>query len=124
MQMSVLITDYLPKKPKWLQYAINDLAKFGDLNEEQIDQLTKNCLKEVDGKLPNIALDEKIFAIKPNELNETHHEIQLCSISNIQGVNQLTPRSPLEFDGSDITIIYGENGSGKSSYIRLLKTYM
>ncbi len=45
----------------------------------------------------------------------------MCSISDVEGVNALAPKKPLEFGNGNITIVYGNNGSGKSGYVRLLK---
>lgn len=36
-------------------------------------------------------------------------------------MNALAPKKPLDFGRSNITIVYGNNGSGKSGYVRLLK---
>lgn len=47
--------------------------------------------------------------------------IILKSISEVQGVGALSPTRPLEF-GNNLTIVYGENGCGKSSYVRILKS--
>ncbi|KGF08835.1 hypothetical protein HMPREF1627_00585, partial [Actinomyces sp. S6-Spd3] len=43
------------------------------------------------------------------------------SISGIKGVNALAPKNPLEFGSSNLTVVYGNNGSGKSGYVRILK---
>lgn len=45
----------------------------------------------------------------------------LKSISNVQGIGALAPTRSLEF-GNNLTIVYGENGCGKSSYVRILKS--
>lgn len=37
------------------------------------------------------------------------------------GVNKLAPTKPLNFGDSNIAVVYGDNGSGKSGYVRLLK---
>ena len=50
----------------------------------------------------------------------TRTVIGLLSISNIKGVGALAPCSALIF-GNGLTVVYGENGCGKSSYVRILK---
>lgn len=50
----------------------------------------------------------------------TGEKIQLISISHIQGVNQLASNQTLTFS-PNLTVIYGENGSGKTGYSRILK---
>lgn len=45
--------------------------------------------------------------------------LRLLSLESIQGVNRLLPNQKLHF-GSALTVIYGDNGSGKSGYARIL----
>lgn len=52
--------------------------------------------------------------------NGSNCPVMLKSISEVQGVGALSPTRPLEF-GNNLTIVYGENGCGKSSYVRILK---
>jgi len=46
---------------------------------------------------------------------------RLLSIKNLKNVNRLAPGQKLEFDPSGLTVIYGDNGTGKSGYSRVLK---
>lgn len=46
--------------------------------------------------------------------------LRLDAIHNVKGISALGPKKPLNF-GSSLSIVYGQNGSGKSSYVRLLK---
>lgn len=39
----------------------------------------------------------------------------------MKGIENLAPRLPLDFGTGNLTVIYGHNGSGKSSYTRVLK---
>lgn len=47
--------------------------------------------------------------------------LKLLSMSEIEGVNKLAPGQLLDFS-NNITVIYGENATGKSGYSRILKT--
>ena len=47
--------------------------------------------------------------------------LQLLSMSEIEGVNKLAPGQLLDFS-NNITVIYGANATGKSGYSRILKT--
>jgi len=51
----------------------------------------------------------------------TSKQIELESLSDITGVNRLAKNQTINF-AKDITIIYGENGTGKTGYSRILKT--
>ena len=48
-------------------------------------------------------------------------QVRLVSIEHTEHVNALVSDKPLTFDPTGFTIIYGDNGSGKSGYARLLK---
>jgi hypothetical protein len=59
-------------------------------------------------------------SIKPTYI-PTEKLIELESLSEITGVNRLANNQTLKF-AKNITIIYGENGTGKTGYSRILKT--
>lgn len=59
----------------------------------------------------------------PEELSFSDEDVGtvvLKSISSVQGVGALAPEAALSF-GSGLTVVYGENGCGKSSYVRIPK---
>jgi energy-coupling factor transporter ATP-binding protein EcfA2 len=47
--------------------------------------------------------------------------LRLKSIGEIVGIDRLAPKQPLEFPRGNLAVIYGNNGSGKSGYARILK---
>jgi hypothetical protein len=47
--------------------------------------------------------------------------VSLVSIADADGVNNLAPGQTLAFEQQGLTIIYGDNGAGKSGYARVLK---
>lgn len=52
----------------------------------------------------------------------TAEPVRLCNIHNVQNINAISSESNLPFSHKGITLIYGENGSGKSGYTRVLKS--
>ncbi len=48
-------------------------------------------------------------------------ELRLISISDVQGIENMSPKAPLEFGSGNLVVVYGHNGSGKSGYTRILK---
>lgn len=111
------VAEWLMSRPKWLQVAAKRLLKSGDLNDVVISDLAVLCQQEANNEFPDI--DCSI----PSGALETHdsEEIRLCSISEVVGVNKLAPRKPLDFGNSNVAVVYGHNGSGKSGYVRLMK---
>lgn len=45
----------------------------------------------------------------------------IVSIDSVNDIEQLSPRNPLVFAENGITVVYGNNGTGKSGYTRILK---
>ena len=43
------------------------------------------------------------------------------SIGNIVGIENLSPKKPLTFNNDNLVVVYGHNGSGKSSYSKIIK---
>ncbi len=82
-------------------------------DRQTIFQYFLQSIKLVTG-LPAIKVTKPTY--KP-----TDKEVQLISLSNVYGVNRLAKNQNLTF-GKNITIVYGENGTGKTGYGRILKS--
>jgi energy-coupling factor transporter ATP-binding protein EcfA2 len=115
MQLST--NEWFSHRHKWLQVAAKRLIEAGTLNDEAISELAILCQQEANDEFPDID-----YSIPANAF-DTHdsEEIRLCSISEVAGINKLAPRTPLDFGKSNVVVVYGHNGSGKSGYVRLLK---
>ena len=111
------LSDWFQQRPKWLQVATKRLLEVGDLNDVAISEMAVLCRQENDNEFPNIDCSIPAGAFDAHD----SEEIRLYSISEVAGVNKLAPRTPLNFGESSIAVVYGQNGSGKSGYIRLLK---
>ena len=48
--------------------------------------------------------------------------VRLKAVRNIKNVNRLAPDAGLNFKPDGLTVIYGPNGSGKTGYIRILRS--
>jgi ABC-type cobalamin/Fe3+-siderophores transport system ATPase subunit len=47
--------------------------------------------------------------------------VSLSAIKDVRAVNNLAPEQTLSFAPNGVTIVYGDNGAGKSGYARILK---
>ena len=56
----------------------------------------------------------------PTPANDSMH-VELYAIKNLQHVNAIASNQRLSFEPTGLNIIYGDNGSGKSGYSRVLK---
>jgi|LakMenE18May11ns_1017448.scaffolds.fasta_scaffold9937042_4 hypothetical protein len=57
---------------------------------------------------------------KPN-YTPTNQEVKLVSLSDVLGVNRLAKNQTINFS-PNLTVVFGENGTGKTGYGRILKT--
>ena len=115
--VSASLTKWFSERPQWLQIAAARLHQQSELTGKDVSELATLCQQEADGKLPKVTGSFPSSAFTQG----VAVTLRLCSISNVEGVNALAPKKPLEFGKGNITIVYGNNGSGKSGYVRLLK---
>lgn len=111
------LNNWFSERPQWLQIAANWLLQQSEITDKYVSELATLCQQEVEGKLPKTTCSFPATAFSPGAAGS----LRLCSISDVEGVNALAPKKPLEFGKGNITIVYGNNGSGKSGYVRLLK---
>ena len=115
--VSASLTRWFSERPRWLQIAATRLLQQSELTDKDVSEFASLCQLEADGKLPKTTCSFPANAFSQGAAGT----LRLCSISDVEGVNALAPKKPLEFGKDNITIVYGNNGSGKSGYVRLLK---
>lgn len=115
------IIDWAENKPVFWQVAIDRLIRNNELTENDISELKEIC--KVDYGLSEFTFDEVDFDDLRNFANNStsSDNVILSKISNVDNVNALSKASELEFAPKGLTIVYGDNGSGKSSYVSILK---
>ena len=106
--------------PFWEQAALDKIVAGDQITEEVIDELT-------DYLLENAGLQE-IQRERPALCNLSPQvdlqigggtRVKLRKLSNLKNINALVENQILEF-GSQLTAIFGANGSGKSGYARVI----
>lgn len=111
------VSFWFSERPKWLQIVALQLCGKSEVTEIDVNEFSELCLKEAAGELLKVPFEFPGLTEHQNFIGS----LRLCSISNLEGINALAPTKPLEFGNKNISIVYGNNGSGKSGYIRLLK---
>ena len=103
----------------WIQHLVREvLTGRIRLTDQQISNLTDTCLKELglaEGAVPEVQLPST-----SQSSTDGVTQLRLVSLKHIENVNALEPNQEIEFHPR-LTICYGENGSGKSGYVRILK---
>ena len=102
-------------RPAWQREVMLRVATGEVFAEEDYDELVDRMVAPVPGPTAVFGLEHlpKATAEAP--------PVRLESITDTEHVNALASEDPLEFAQDGLTIVYGDNGSGKSGYARLLK---
>ncbi len=113
-----IVKNWFDKSSDWQKDTFINLWKGKDLDETKKRAL-KLVFKEYEYAESSYAFDTK-FPEDLDDITTNNSQVILKSISNVQGVAALRPTRPLEFTES-LNVVYGANGCGKSSYVKVLK---
>ena len=110
------VYEWVATLPKWqqkLSYILIEKKKITEKELDEIYEMFKVEMSLTEGDLSNYDIQERMYE------KEKSHDIKWRSVGNIHGVNKLKIGQVLNVSDG-LTVIYGENGSGKSGYTRLL----
>lgn len=110
------ILEWVATLPKWqqkLSYVLVEKKKITEEELEEIYEIFKIEMSLSEGDLSSYDIQEQTYE------SEESHDIKWRSVGNLHGVNKLKT-GPVLNVSDGLTVIYGENGSGKSGYTRLL----
>lgn len=113
-EISSEVSKWLAQQPMWLQLMAHKLLTLDELSANDYDSAMK-LLKGVTSS-NSISFNWDTLKTTPNTT-----ALKLADISQVQGIENLSPRVPLQFGIGNLTVVYGHNGSGKSGYSRILK---
>jgi len=107
--------------PAWQQDAIARLYQDRTLSAADLDDLYALAKAEVgiadpDDRKPKVLEDAQIAPPA-----DSTRVVQLAAIKDLQNVNALANGGSVPIAVAGLTVIYGENGAGKSGYSRVLK---
>lgn len=100
--------------PMWQRDVLRRLCTKGELEEMDLDELTALCKAKGGGGDP-LSADH----IPDPQAATTVAELR--SVHDVENVNALKAGEQLTFGKTGVTVVYGDNGSGKSGYARILK---
>ena len=109
-------------RPSWQRDALRRLLN-AKLTEQDMQELLSICLADhglVFPELPDVLAQPMSSAHVPSDEGLIGN-VSIESICQVNYVSLLDSATHLEFDGSALTLIYGDNGSGKSGYAKILK---
>lgn len=115
------IIEWVENKPEFWQIAIDRLIRNNSLTDNDISELKEICKVEYglsDYTFTSVDFEDlKNFASS----STSSEDITISKIHNIENINALASTNILEFSPNGLTIVYGDNGAGKSSYVSILK---
>lgn len=115
------IVAWSKKLPLWQSDALRRIFTCEKLSPTDEDELLKMLLashgvalkKEVPSPIP--------FSEVVKEAAKDPRHVVLKELHSLENVNAIVPDQSLKFAMDGLTVIYGENGAGKSGYARVLK---
>jgi energy-coupling factor transporter ATP-binding protein EcfA2 len=115
MAIEEQIIQWSSTRPAWQRAVLRRVATGDHFSNADYDELVVDLLapKQAEAiafslaELPQVDLDDPPVA--------------LVSMAELKHVNALASEGPLTFEPTGLNIVYGDNGSGKSGYARLLK---
>ena len=107
--------------PAWQSDAIRRLFVKQTLSTEDVDDLY--ALLKLEHGIPDskARIARKLDTVQNPAATQSNVPIALLAIKNLRHVNAIAENHRLSFNPQGLTVIYGENGSGKSGYSRVLK---
>jgi hypothetical protein len=113
------ILEWSYDRPAWQRDALRRLVLNGELSNDDIGALADIC-KSAYG----LAEQKDISPLTKDHVPVTaagSAPVSLLSIFHHRGVNALAEDQTLSF-APQLTVVYGDNGAGKTGYIRILKS--
>ena len=115
MPLEEQIVEWSRTRPAWQRVVLRRVAEGDALGDQDYDQLVEDMLASTTAPEVEFGLAQ-LPQTAPGD-----SPVKLVSIEKPEHVNALASETPLTFEPSGLTIVYGDNASGKSGYARLLK---
>lgn len=115
------LADWCAGQPPWAidalqRAAISTAVTAADVNAV-VNRIALSHGFTVEGSHPFLAFDENLVVTLANSPDD----VILHSVGPLNGLDRLVPGQVLKFAVNGVTVIFGENGSGKSGYTRALR---
>ncbi|VVQ25757.1 AAA family ATPase [Pseudomonas fluorescens] len=110
---------WLNTRPKWLQTAARMIIDSKrQLTQDEIKFLARLCKLEAKDEA-----DPGFLTVTPGTLSQAANRplLRIEEILDVHGLNAIKAGANLPFGKSNLSVIYGQNGTGKSGFARLLK---
>ena len=116
MTIEAELAKWIVTRPAWQQDLFAKLCRGESIDDEIIDEVVLSLISGAEITAPKLAESDIPGGATSPEA------VRLRELRSVDGINALAPDQSLKFSDKGLTVIYGDNGSGKSGYARLLRT--
>lgn len=104
-------------RPWWQQQVLACLANGDVLGEGDYTEIAESLFRD-----PPTPPDGGWFAAVAPPAASSDEPVRILSVKDVANVNRLAENQELAFERDGLTVIYGNNGSGKSGYARVIQS--
>lgn len=117
MSIQEEIIQWSQGQPVWRQNVIAKLVRGESIDDSEIVLIAQGLVDET--------IEQTAQSLQVQDFSSGQEEskrVSLNAVGDLRNVNALQPDQTLTFSEEGLTVIYGDNGSGKSGYARLIKS--
>ncbi len=113
------IIAWAQKQPTWRKDALRRVLQgaFTSADEDEVLSILKHECGTLETAPEPVPIIKDHLPLRGQNSNA----LRLLSIDQVSNVNRLIEGAELSFSPEGITVIYGDNGSGKSGFVRIVK---
>lgn len=111
------VLDWTATRPWWQQRVLARVANGETIGEIEYEEIAKSLLAK-----PPAAPKGGWLGSLPAPPSINDEPIRILSVKGVTNVNRLAENQVLTFEPEGLTVVYGNNGSGKSGYARILQS--
>lgn len=115
------ILQWSGKLSAWKQDALRRLAGSAELTQDDRNELLA-MIKSAAGFTLAGQIPEAVPFAKEHFGGGKRRPITLKAVAKVTNVNRLVPDASITFCPKALTVVFGRNGSGKSGFVRILRT--
>jgi energy-coupling factor transporter ATP-binding protein EcfA2 len=110
------------QKPLWWRQVIRRVMEQGELKQQDLQLIYQVAKMEFGLLAKNVDYTSYIKLVDVAGFETEAAPVTLASIGNVKNVSSLIEDVTLNFPIEGLTAVYGDNGAGKSSYARIMKS--
>ncbi len=116
------IATWASQQPLWQQHALRKLVDKSKLDRSDIAALVAVCKAEHGlGDPASLVAPEQLEAMEGTGASSADHSPVLRDVKQLHNVNALREDQALSISPAGLTVVYGDNGTGKTGYVRVIK---